>query len=111
MLLTRCAFYTLGERENRAIVTYNMNILQSLDTEKNYNVSLNYNKIDESKIIRKILYSHPVFSLEGVKAQKRHHEISGVHHTFYAGAYWSYGFHEDGAMSGLRAAEQVRENL
>ncbi|WDE98996.1 FAD-dependent oxidoreductase [Lentisphaera profundi] len=101
-------YHLTGQVSDLASLTYNMNILQSLDCEKSYNVSLNYDKIDKSKIIRKISYSHPVFTLEGVKAQKRHSEISGVNNTFFAGAYWSYGFHEDGAMSGLKAAEQLR---
>ena len=104
-------YHLTGRISDLASLTYNMNILQSLECEKSYNVSLNYDKIDESKIIRKISYSHPVFTLEGVQAQKRHSEISGVNNTFYAGAYWSYGFHEDGAMSGIRAAEQLRSLL
>lgn len=94
-----------------ASLTYNMNILQSLKTEEIYNVSLNYDKIDEDKIIQKIDYSHPVFTLEGIQAQKRHHEISGIKNTYFAGAYWFYGFHEDGAASGLRVAEQIRSRL
>lgn len=97
----------LGET---AALTYNMNILQSLKTDQTYNVTLNYTeKVDPSKIIRKIKYMHPRFSLEGVKAQKRHAEISGVNNTFYCGAYWRYGFHEDGVVSGLKAVEQVKE--
>ena len=93
-------------------VTYNMNILQSLKTTKNYNVTLNYTEaIDESKIIKKIQYSHPLFTSEGVKAQQRHSEISGVNNTFYCGAYWRYGFHEDGVFSGIRAAEQVKKRF
>ena len=92
-------------------LTYNMNILQSLDCEKTYNVSLNYDKIDPGKIIKTIDYSHPVFTLKGVEAQMRKKEICGHNRSFFAGAYWRFGFHEDGVMSGLDAAERVREVL
>lgn len=97
--------------EEQAKLTYNMNILQSLDCDKVYNVSLNYDKIDPAKIIKKITYSHPVFTLEGVLAQARKNEISGHNRSFFAGAYWRFGFHEDGVMSGLDAAKRVREVL
>ncbi|MCM8526139.1 MAG: FAD-dependent oxidoreductase [Lentisphaeraceae bacterium] len=103
-------YHILPGKSTTAALTYNMNILQSLDTSEIYNVTLNYTKaIDPAKIIRKINYMHPRFSLEGVKAQKRHEEISGVNNTFYCGAYWRYGFHEDGVVSGLKAVEQVKE--
>ena len=97
--------------EEQAKLTYNMNILQSLDCEKTYNVSLNYDKIDPDKIIKTIEYSHPVFTLKGVEAQMRKKEICGHNRSFFAGAYWRFGFHEDGVMSGLDAAERVREVL
>ncbi|EDM27789.1 amine oxidase, flavin-containing [Lentisphaera araneosa HTCC2155] len=97
--------------EDQAKLTYNMNILQSLDCEKIYNVSLNYDKIEPEKIIKTIQYSHPVFTLKGVEAQMRKKEICGHNRSFFAGAYWRFGFHEDGVMSGLDAAERVREVL
>jgi uncharacterized protein len=85
-------------------VTYDMNALQGLATETPYLVTLNFSKhIDEQKIIRRITYHHPDFTTAAVAAQKRWGEIS--HHerrTWFAGAYWRYGFHEDGLMSGLR---------
>ena len=62
-------------------------------------------EIDPSKVIDSYQYSHPVFSLDGVKAQHRHSEISGHNRTHYCGAYWFNGFHEDGVNSGLRVAE------
>ena len=103
-------YHIIPEKSHRAALTYNMNILQSLNTDTTYNVTLNYTKaINPDKIIRKIKYMHPRFSLEGVKAQKRHAEISGVNNTFYCGAYWRYGFHEDGVVSALNAIKQVRE--
>jgi len=103
-------YHILKSKSETAALTYNMNILQSLKTSQTYNVTLNYTRaIDPDKIIKKIKYMHPRFSLEGVQAQKRHSEISGKNNTFYCGAYWRYGFHEDGVVSGLKASEQVKE--
>lgn len=104
-------YHLNGTIETQAKLTYNMNILQSLETEKTYCVSLNYDRIDPNHAIKTIDYHHPVFTREGVKAQQRHAEISGVNRTCFAGAYWRYGFHEDGVISGKRAAQQIREML
>ncbi|KZY76471.1 FAD-dependent oxidoreductase [Oleiphilus sp. HI0069] len=111
--------YHIPQRANDcAMVTYNMNILQNFDdAPETFLVTLNRtNEIDPSKIIRTFNYSHPVFSQDGVKAQARHHEISGNPEsghgrTHYCGAYWFNGFHEDGVNSGLRVAEAFGETL
>ncbi len=88
-------------------VTYDMNVLQSLDTRRRYLVSLNLgDAIDPRTVIERYSTSHPVYTPAGVAAQKRHAEISGERRTFYCGAYWRYGFHEDGVVSGLAALEQ-----
>jgi predicted NAD/FAD-binding protein len=89
-------------------LTYWMNSLQSIDSATNFCVTLNRSEdIDPAKVIRTIDYSHPVFSPEGVAAQARHGEISGVDRTHYCGAYWGWGFHEDGVLSALRALDRV----
>ncbi len=62
-------------------------------------------RIDPAKIIRKIDYAHPVYTPAGVSAQARLSEINGRRNTHYCGAYWGWGFHEDGVLSGLRAVE------
>ena len=67
--------------------------------------------IDPAKVIRKIEYQHPVFTRAGVGAQRRHGEISGRDRTHYCGAYWRWGFHEDGVWSALRACEPLTRNL
>jgi len=91
---------------DRAAVTYNMNILQSLESPEPFLVTLNHtNKIDPGKIIKTLNYAHPVFTPEGIAAQARHAEISGLNRTAYAGAYWRNGFHEDGVVSALAALE------
>jgi predicted NAD/FAD-binding protein len=91
-------------------VTYDMNVLQSLETRRRYLVSLNLgDAIDPRSVIERYSYSHPVYTPAGVAAQKRHAEISGVRRTFYCGAYWRYGFHEDGVVSGLAALQHFRQ--
>ena len=64
-------------------------------------------RIDPAKVIETIDYSHPVFTPEGVAAQARQMEISGADRIHYCGAYWRWGFHEDGVVSALRALERV----
>jgi predicted NAD/FAD-binding protein len=87
-----------------AAVTYNMNILQSLDSPEPFLVTLNHTaNIDPAKIIKTLYYTHPVFTADGIAAQAKHGTISGVNHTAYAGAYWRNGFHEDGVASALAA--------
>ena len=87
-------------------VTYYLNHLQRLDAPEDFCVTLNMtDRIDPAKIIRSISYAHPVYTSAGVAAQARWAEISGARHTRYCGAYWGWGFHEDGVVSGLRAVE------
>ena len=95
--------YLLNEnRDNLVTLTYNMNILQTLKSKKVYCVTLNNTtSIDESKIIKKIIYHHPLFDLESVKAQNQKNKICGSNNTYFCGAYWGYGFHEDGVNSAL----------
>jgi len=101
--------FHLGERPPGAsTVTYWMNNLQRLRAERDYFVSLNRGgEIDPGKVIRRLGYDHPVYTREGVAAQARHAEISGVRRTHYCGAYWGWGFHEDGVLSALRACERL----
>ena len=85
-----------------------MNNLQRLRAEREYLVTLNRGEeIDPEKVLRRFEYDHPVYTAEGVAAQARHAEISGVRRTHYCGAYWGWGFHEDGVVSALRACEGI----
>ena len=94
-------------RPDRTTVTYHMNRLQSLRSERQFCVTLNRtDAIDPAKIIRRIDYAHPVFTAAGVRAQSRVAEISGQRHTHFCGAYWGWGFHEDGVASARRVAER-----
>jgi predicted NAD/FAD-binding protein len=63
--------------------------------------------IDPARVIRRMSYAHPVYNARSMAAQARRHEISGQNRTCYAGAYWGYGFHEDGVCSGLAAAAEI----
>jgi predicted NAD/FAD-binding protein len=99
--------YLLSDDPGKPVtLTYNMNILQSLDAQPDFLVTLNSSsEIDPTKIIKKIEYHHPLFTVDGVKAQKRKTEISGANNTFYCGAYWGNGFHEDGVNSALEVCK------
>lgn len=89
-------------------VTYDMNILQSIEAPVQFLVTLNpARSIDPAKTIATIPYHHPTYTSRGVTAQKRRAEISGANRTFYAGAYWGFGFHEDGLRSGFEVAENI----
>jgi predicted NAD/FAD-binding protein len=91
----------------RVTVTYNMNILQSLEAPVQFMVSLNRaDQIDPAKVLGSYTYHHPVFTAAAVAAQKRRHEINGAQRTYFCGAYWSYGFHEDGVKSAQASLEE-----
>jgi predicted NAD/FAD-binding protein len=105
-------YHLLEEPSDRATVTYHMNRLQSLRTERELCVTLNRTAaIDPAQVIRTIPYDHPVYTQEGVRAQRRRAEICGVNRTHYCGAYWGWGFHEDGVVSALAVAERFGARL
>ena len=94
----------LHEGSGPVALTYNMNILQGLKGKTQYCVTLNNeNAINSNLIIKEMEYSHPEFTSEALSAQSRIDELNGKRRTFYAGAYWGYGFHEDGVLSALNA--------
>jgi predicted NAD/FAD-binding protein len=98
--------------DGRVMLTYNMNILQGLSAPVQFCVTLNNREaIDPSKIIDVIEYDHPVFTPAAIEAQKRHREINGAKRAYFCGAYWRYGFHEDGVVSALNALEHFEEDL
>ena len=98
--------------QDRVAVTYNMNILQGIKAPATFCVTLNHSlAIRPEKIIGRFQYSHPVFTQESIEAQKRHAEINGIYRTYYCGAYWRNGFHEDGVVSALKALEHFEERL
>jgi predicted NAD/FAD-binding protein len=101
-------YHLLDEPRPQTTVTYHMNRLQSLTADREFCVTLNRtDEIDPAKVITTVDYAHPVFTREGHAAQGRHHEISGANRTHYAGAYWGWGFHEDGVVSALKVTEAM----
>jgi uncharacterized protein len=97
------------ETYGRVTVTYNMNILQTLAAPVQFLLTLNRGKdVDAGKILGRYVYHHPVFTAAAVAAQERRREINGVRRTYYCGAYWGYGFHEDGVKSALASVDEFR---
>jgi uncharacterized protein len=98
-------FHLLREPKPLSTVTYYINHLQRLRADRHFCVTLNRTEaIDPQKIIRTIAYAHPVYTPAGVAAQSRHADISGpAARTHFCGAYWGWGFHEDGVRSALAA--------
>lgn len=91
-----------------ATVTYNMNRLQTLESPDTFCVSLNATEaLDPDLVLHRTTFSHPVYTLEGVKAQRRRDEICGVSRTHFCGAYWGFGFHEDGVRSAVDVAARL----
>lgn len=103
-------YHILPHQQDSVALTYNMNILQSIRAPVEFCVTLNNTRaIDPDKIIKRINYAHPVFTPAGVQAQTRQREINGVKRTYYCGAYWRFGFHEDGVVSALDALQHFKE--
>jgi predicted NAD/FAD-binding protein len=87
-----------------------MNRLQGIDAPARFLVTLNNSDaIDPRKIIRRMVYEHPVITPGSVTAQGRRDEISGHNRTYYCGAYWRNGFHEDGVVSALQALDEFAQ--
>lgn len=103
--------YHIPSNDNHLVtLTYHLNKLQGLKTDKNFFVTLNSrNLIDPNLIIKSIDYDHPVFSAPSIAAQGRQPEINGKNRTYFCGAYWRYGFHEDGVISALNALQHFAE--
>jgi predicted NAD/FAD-binding protein len=98
--------------DDRTTVTYHMNRLQALTADRQFCVTLNRTgEIDPGKVIKSIGYAHPVFTAEGTRAQRCVGEISGHNRTHFAGAYWGWGFHEDGVVSAQRVAARFGAGL
>lgn len=91
-------------------VSYHMNTLQDIDAPLEFIVSLNSKHlINPAKVFLSRRYSHPMYNASTLSAQKRWTEITGLQHTYYCGAYWGWGFHEDGVNSALRVIEALGE--
>jgi predicted NAD/FAD-binding protein len=105
-------YHALATDQQAVALTYDMNVLQTIKAPVRFLVTLNNSQaIDERQIIDRFSYHHPVYLPAGVAAQARHREINGTLGTYYCGAYWRYGFHEDGVVSAMRALEHFDADL
>ena len=101
--------YLLNDNTDKAaVVTYQMNILQGIKSDTQFCVTLNHQAgIDKSKILREFTYHHPVFNQASIAAQQQKKKIDGVNNSYFCGAYWYNGFHEDGVRSAVDVARQL----
>ena len=100
--------YVPGEPGAPCTVSYCMNLLQNIDAPEPFVVTLNRSAaIDPTRVLRTMRYAHPVHTHEALAAQRRRAQIQGVQRTWFAGAYWGWGFHEDGMRSALAVAEAI----
>lgn len=96
------------ELAEQCTVNYHMNTLQNLSAPLEFIVSLNSGqRIDPAKVFLSRRYEHPVYTQQTIVAQQRWSEIAGEHHSYFCGAYWGWGFHEDGVKSALRVVEAI----
>lgn len=102
--------YRLAPVGSPATVTYHLNRLQRLDARQEYCVTLNPpapGGIDSDRVLARMTYRHPLYTRAAIAAQARWADVSGLRRTHYCGAYWFYGFHEDGVRSAVRVAEAL----
>jgi predicted NAD/FAD-binding protein len=101
-------YLLMGNNHSLPVLTYSMNILQGIESEDEFCVTLNAkNKIDPAQILGEYEYAHPVFSHAVAQAQSAWASINGVNRTWFCGAYWFNGFHEDGVNSALRVVDAL----
>jgi uncharacterized protein len=105
--------YYIPKEEDRPIaLTYNLNRLQGHSSPEPICITLNeIQTLAAEKILQRIVYHHPIYSRSALEAQKRFGEINGRNRTYYCGAYWGYGFHEDGVKSALAVGERFGRSL
>ncbi len=98
-------YQVLERSSGSSAVTYHMNRLQAISAPEQFCVTLNnLEGVDQSRIVKRLSYQHPSFTHRSVNAQARHQSVLGANRTYFCGAYWGYGFHEDGVDSALRVA-------
>ena len=96
-------------KDNKTCVTYWLNKLQNLKTNKNYFLTLNpVEEIEESKVIKQEQFTHPYFNKENISLQKDLHLLQGKKRTWFCGSYFGYGFHEDGLKSSMELIKNFK---
>jgi predicted NAD/FAD-binding protein len=105
-------YYIPREEGLPVVLTYNLNLLQGHQSPTPICVTLNEARaLDEGKILRRIAYHHPTYGRAAPSAQLRYHEINGKYRTYFCGAFWGYGFLEDGVKSALAVGECFGKRL
>jgi predicted NAD/FAD-binding protein len=103
-------YHIPDQQQEQVALTYNMNILQGIDAPVQFCVTLNNSRaVSGKKIIKRVSYEHPVYTPDVLVAQARQHEINATNRTYFCGAYWRNGFHEDGVVSALNALQHFKE--
>jgi predicted NAD/FAD-binding protein len=104
-------YHVLPGDRGRVALTYHMNALQRLESPEPFLVTLNRGEaIDPERVLQRVRYEHPLFTPEAVSAQRRQAEVNGHRGTYFCGAYWRNGFHEDGVASAVAAIEHFRRD-
>ncbi len=98
--------------DHQVAVTYHQNRLQRLPSRRPYLVTLNHDQgLAPDLVHERLVYHHPRYDARAVSLQPQVEALNGRRRTYYCGAYWGYGFHEDGVVSGLRVARAFGEEL
>jgi len=105
-------YHRLDAETDQATLTYHLNQLQAISSKTPVLVTLNRDDaIDPTSVLARMDYAHPVLDPTAIAAQKRHAEINGVRRTWFCGAYWGYGFHEDGVASAVKTCRALGATL
>jgi uncharacterized protein len=105
-------YYVPPRPQAIATLTYHLNRLQGLTAPLEFCVTLNRDRdIDPVRVLKRIIYHHPVYRRQAPLAQKRWPEINGINRTYFCGAYWGFGFHEDGVVSALNVCREFGKTL
>jgi predicted NAD/FAD-binding protein len=101
-------YHVLEQPSRRATITYRMNSLQGLASEQQILVTLNrHDEVAPDRVLGRWAYAHPVLDQRALDAQRRRHRVQGQQRTWFCGAYWGYGFHEDGVRSALEVSRAL----
>ncbi len=101
-------YHRLADQPELATLTYRLRSLQGIDSSHEILLTLNRDDaIRNDRVLARFDYAHPVFDAAAIGAQRRHEELNGSHRTWFCGAYWGYGFHEDGVQSALAVCRRL----
>ena len=95
---------------NKSSITYWLNLLQNLKCDENIFLTLNpYFEIDQSKILKKVKFTHPYFDQSALDHQNNLHNLQNKRNILFCGSYFGYGFHEDGIKSSIEMLKNLND--